>query len=67
MRQAPRLTAKQENWWSVVEGRLLAILEGVEQLTLESLNCATLAWVEGEYQRRVHHELGCAPIESAAK
>lgn len=55
--------AKQENWWSVVEGRLLAMLEGVEPLTLESLNRATLAWVEGEYQRRVHHELGCAPIE----
>ena len=55
--------AKQENWWSVVEGRLLAMLDGVEPLTLDTLNRATLAWVEGEYQRRVHHELGCAPIE----
>jgi transposase InsO family protein len=55
--------AKQENWWSVVEGRLLAMLDGVEPLTLELLNRATLAWVEGEYHRRVHHELACAPLE----
>lgn len=55
--------AKQENWWSVVEGRLLAMLEGVEPLTLEVLNRATLAWIEGEYHRRVHDELGCAPLE----
>ena len=55
--------AKQENWWSVVEGRLLAMLEGVEPLTLDLLNRATFAWVEREYQRRRHQELGCAPIE----
>lgn len=55
--------AKQENWWSVVEGRLLAMLEGVEPLTLELLNRATFAWVEGEYQHRRHQELGCAPLE----
>jgi putative transposase len=55
--------AKQENWWSVVEGRLLAMLDGVEPLTLDILNRATLAWVEGEYQRRLHHELGCSPIQ----
>lgn len=53
---------KQENWWSVVEGRLLAMLEGVEPLTLDLLNRATFAWVEQEYQRRHHQELGCAPI-----
>ena len=46
-----------------MEGRLLAMLDGVEPLTLDTLNRATLAWVEGEYQRRVHHELGCAPID----
>lgn len=55
--------AKQENWWSVVEGRLLAMLEGVEPLTLDLLNRATFAWVEREYQHRRHQELGGSPIE----
>jgi transposase InsO family protein len=55
--------AKQETWWAVVEGRLLAMLEGVEPLTLEVLNDATLAWVEREYHRRVHYELRATPLE----
>jgi transposase InsO family protein len=59
--------AKQETWWSLVEGRLLAMLEGVEPLTVEVLNRATLAWVEGEYHRRIHAELGCTPLERFRK
>ena len=55
--------AKQEVFWAQVEGRLLAMLEGVEPLTLGPLNEATLAWVEREYHRRVHDELGCTPLE----
>ena len=55
--------AKQEVLWAQVEGRLLAMLEGVEPLTLQVLNDATLAWVEREYHRRVHDELGCSPLE----
>jgi len=55
--------AKQEVFWAQVEGRLLAMLEGVEALTLRDLNDATLAWVEREYHRRVHDELGCTPLE----
>ena len=43
--------AKQEVFWAQVEGRLLAMLEGVEPLTLGPLNEATLAWVEREYHR----------------
>jgi putative transposase len=38
--------AKQENFWARVEGRLMAMLEGEKQLTLEFLNRATQAWVE---------------------
>jgi transposase InsO family protein len=41
--------AKQEVFWAQVEGRLLAMLEGVHDLTLERLNEATQAWVELEY------------------
>jgi hypothetical protein len=58
----PEQNAKQECFWVQIEGRLLPMLEGVEELTLKSLNDATLAWVEGEYNHRLHRELGCSPI-----
>ncbi|MGH7671768.1 MAG: DDE-type integrase/transposase/recombinase, partial [Gemmatimonadales bacterium] len=60
---SPYQNAKQEVFWAQVEGRLLAMLEGETDLTLERLNAATQAWVELEYHRTVHRELGCAPLE----
>ena len=36
--------AKQESFWGRVEGRLMAMLEGEQTLTLELLNEATQAW-----------------------
>ena len=39
----------------------MAMLEGVPDLTLAMLNQATQAWVEMEYNRAVHSEIGCAP------
>jgi len=45
-----------------VEHRLLAMLEGDAELTLERLNAATQAWVELEYHRAVHRELGGTPL-----
>ncbi len=59
--------AKQEVFWAQVEGRLLAMLDGVEPLTLDSLNEATVPWVEMEYNRTVHRELGCSPLERFLK
>jgi putative transposase len=53
---------KQEHVWAGVEGRLMAMLEGVQPLTLAQLNEATCAWVEQEYQRAEHRELGCSPL-----
>jgi hypothetical protein len=45
--------------WAQVEGRLLAMLEGVAQeLRLDLLNETTQAWVELEYQRTPHREIG---------
>jgi hypothetical protein len=41
-----------------VEGRLVAMLEHVPDLTLAFLNEATQAWVEHEYNRSVHSEIG---------
>lgn len=60
---SPEQNGKQEVFWGQVEGRLMAMLEKVEPLTLEFLNRATAAWVEGDYNHKVHEELGCTPIE----
>jgi putative transposase len=40
----------------------MAMLEGVDDLTLAALNEATQAWVEYEYNRKIHSETGQAPI-----
>jgi hypothetical protein len=39
------------------------MLEEIEPLTLETLNHATLAWLEREYNRSPHRELGMSPLE----
>jgi putative transposase len=59
---SPYQNAKQEVFWASVEGRLLAMLEGVPDLTLALLNEATQAWVEREYHQTVHSELGTTPL-----
>lgn len=61
---SPYQNAKMEYFWTSVEGRLIAMLEGVEDLTLDQLNEATQAWVELDYNREVHGELGKTPLES---
>jgi transposase InsO family protein len=58
---------KQESFWATLEGRLMNMLEGLSELTLEFLNQATQAWVEIEYNRAVHRELSCSPVERFAK
>ena len=60
---SPQQNAKQENFWTRIEGRLMAMLEGEPVLTLELLNRATQAWVEQEYHRTIHGELGKTPLE----
>jgi hypothetical protein len=64
---SPYQNGKQERFWATLEGRLMEMLAGVKELTLEFLNEATQAWVEMEYNRAVHRELGCAPVERFAK
>ena len=54
--------AKQESFWGRVEGRLMAMLEGEQALTLELLNEATQAWAEQEYHRTVHSEIKVTPL-----
>ena len=64
---SPYQNAKQEVFWASIEGRLIAMLEGVPELTLALLNEATQAWVEREYHRTLHSELGCTPLERYLK
>jgi hypothetical protein len=53
---------KQECFWAQLEGRLMEMLGRVRELTLDFLNEVTQAWVEIEYNRRVHREIGCSPV-----
>ncbi|HEX9899511.1 MAG TPA: DDE-type integrase/transposase/recombinase, partial [Candidatus Methylomirabilis sp.] len=59
---SPYQNGKQEAFWVPVETRLMAMLENVDPLTLDLLNEATQAWVEMEYNRRVHEEIGVPPV-----
>jgi transposase InsO family protein len=61
---SPYQNGKQEFFWTQIEGRLLPMLEGVADLTLRALNEATLAWVEMEYNRKTHSELGMSPLQA---
>jgi len=60
---SPWQNGKQERVWGHVEGRVIAMLEGVSELTLDLLNSATHAWIEREYHQTSHAELGCTPLE----
>ena len=55
---------KQETLWQRVEERLIAMLKGEPNLTLEQLNESTYAWAEFEYHTTLHRELnGATPLE----
>jgi len=64
---SPYQNGKQECFWASLEGRLLEMLGGVTELSLEFLNEATQAWVEIEYNRRTHREISCSPVERFAQ
>ena len=64
---SPYQNGKQEVFWGTLEGRLMMMLEGQSELALELLNRATQAWVEVEYNRSVHRETACAPVERLAR
>ena len=59
---SPYQNAKQEHFWLNVENRLLAMLENEDELTLEMLNDITQAWVEGDYNKAPHREIGTSPL-----
>lgn len=59
---SPYQNAKQESFWGRVEGRLMAMLEGEANLTIDALNLATQAWCEQEYHRTRHSEIDATPL-----
>jgi transposase InsO family protein len=59
---SPYQNGKQESFWVVVEGRLMAMLEGEAELSLEFLNEATLTWIEADYNRGQHKAIGTTPL-----
>ena len=59
---SPYQNAKQEAFWGPVEGRLMAMFEGLADFTLAMLNEATQAWAEFDHNRKIHSEIGEAPI-----
>ncbi len=60
---SPYQNGKQESFWGNLEGRLMNMLSNVHPLTLEFLNKTTLVWVEMEYNKNMHKEIGCAPVD----
>jgi putative transposase len=59
---SPYQNAKQEVFWAQVEGRLMAMLENEQDLTLSLLNESTIAWIEFEYHRKDHSEISTTPL-----
>jgi len=59
---SPEQNGKQESFWGQIEGRLLPMLEGEPDLSLDLLNTASQAWVEEEYQRKEHSEIRESPL-----
>lgn len=60
---SPYQNGKQERFWGQLEGRLMAMLQGVVPLSLKLLNDSTCAWMEMEYNRVLHKEIGTRPID----
>jgi transposase InsO family protein len=60
---SPYQNAKQETFWATLEGRLMAMLDGVSELSLDRLNAITQAWVEQEYHQRPHAEIAATPLQ----
>ena len=60
---SPYQNGKKETFWGQVEGRLMAMLEQVSDLTLEQLNQITQVWVEQEYHHRHHRDIDSTPLK----
>ncbi len=59
---SPYQNGKQEAFWNNIEGRLLPMISPEADIGLDELNELTQAWVESDYNRREHSELGTSPL-----
>ena len=59
---SPQQNGKQEHFFATLEGRLIAMLEGVAELTLSRLNQISQVWVESDYNQRQHREINTTPL-----
>ena len=60
---SPYQNGKQETFWGQLEGRLLELLRGIEDLKLSFINQAAQAWVEQDYHRKEHREIRTSPLQ----
>jgi len=60
---SPYMNGKKECFWGSVEGRLMALLESLKELTLAQLNYLTQVWVEQDYHHKKHSDIGTTPIQ----
>ncbi len=60
---SPEQNGKIESFWGIFEGRFMAMLENMTELTLDDLNRLAVLWVEHEYNQRVHREMGETPLQ----
>ena len=60
---SPYQNGKQEVFWAQLEGRLIEMLHGIEDLKLVFINHAAQAWVEQDYHRNRHREIGATPLQ----
>jgi hypothetical protein len=63
----PYQNGKVEKFWANLEGRLMSMLEGQEALSFKTLNDVTQAWVEMDYNRSLHKEIGESPVDRHSK
>ena len=59
---SPEQNGKIEAFWGILEGRFMAMLENVTDLSLDELNRLVVLWVEHEYNQRTHREMGETPL-----
>jgi len=60
---SPYQNAKQETFWSTLEGRLMAMLVNMKELSLRELNEYSQVWVERDYHQNQHRELKATPLK----
>lgn len=58
----PQAKGKLERWHRVVRDQFLSELTSRHLQSLETLNSALWAWIEGVYHQRYHSALGCSPL-----